>query len=135
MKLIFPDAGLVEQLARILGGSVVYQLYDNDVTPTDLSVLGDFSLAGWPTPGSFTLGNIDYTLRGVAAHAGYAIAPPIAFLNSTGMDQVAYGYRVLDTGLTILLAAARFDGAPLTIHDGDSLTVVPVWGDFSQYTS
>jgi len=134
MDLIFPDAGLVEQLNRVLTGSVKYHLYTANVTPTRSTVLTDLdaSEASWTGYAAVTQTWTDYTINGVAAHNGYALAPPISFANTSGSTQNPYGYYVTNTGSTILLACARFDGAPTPILTGTSLLLVPVWGDFSR---
>jgi hypothetical protein len=77
----------------------------------------------------------NYTLNGVAAHQGYAIAAPINFTNSSGGPQNVYGYYVTDSTSTILLAAAEFDAPPVTIPSGTPFTMVPNWGDLSQLSS
>lgn len=137
MNLLFPDVGLVEQLNRILTGSVHYHLYTANVTPTLATVLTDLnaSEAAWAGYAVATRTWSDFATNGVAAHNGYAIGTPISFLNTSGATVNPYGYYVTNTGDTILLACARFDGAPSPIVNGGSLLVVPTWGDFSQLSS
>jgi hypothetical protein len=135
MNLLFPDSGLVEQLKRVLTGSVHYHLYTNNLTPTLATVLGDFTEAAWTSYAVATRTWTDFATNGVAAHNGYALATPIAFLNTSGATVNPYGYYVTDTGDAILLACARFDGPPSPIVNGGSLLVVPTWGDFSQLSS
>lgn len=132
MDLVFPNQGLEEQLQRILNSNVVYRLFTNNVTPSRASVLSDFTEASWSGYGAITRTWTDYTLHGVSGDAGYAIAAPIAFSNSSGSDQTAYGYYVTDSGNSLVMAAALFDGAPITIPTGQATSVVPTWGDFSQ---
>jgi hypothetical protein len=91
--------------------------------------------AAWTGYASITRTWSDYTINGVAANAGYAIAAPITFTNSSGGTVNPYGYYVTDTGSTLLLAIARFDGAPTPILASGSLNVIPTWGDFSQLTA
>lgn len=120
------------QLERILTSSVKYKLFSNNLTPDRDTVLGDITPATWTGSTGINQSWSDYTTNGVSSHNGYAIAPPIDWTNGSGGDVDVYGYYVTDTGATKLLAVARFDGAPVTIVDGGSLSVVPVWGDFSQ---
>jgi len=135
MNLLFPDEGLVTQLTRILNGTVRYHLYTNNLTPDLDTVLGDLTEAAWTGYASVTKTFSDYTISGVAGHAGYAIAAPTSFSNGSGSPVNTYGYYVTDSGSTLLLAIARFDGAPLSIAAAGSLPVVPVWGDFSQLSA
>jgi len=135
VNLIFPDEGLVTQLGRILVLDVLYHLFTNNVTPDRDTVLADLTDATWTGYAPITQTFTDYTITGVAGHAGYAIAAPISFSNGSGSPVTTYGYYVTDSGETVLLAAARFDGAPLTIAAAGTLPVVPVWGDFSQLFS
>lgn len=132
MNLLFPDEGLVMQLNRILTASVKYHLYTNNLTPTLATVLADLTEAAWTSYAAITQTWTDYTINGVAAHSGYALAPPIVFTNGSGSTVNPYGYYVTDTGVTKLLAIARFDGAPSPIVAAGTLSVIPTWGDFSQ---
>lgn len=135
MDLIFPDDGLVEQLKRILNGTVKYHLFTNNVTPTLADTVATYTEASWTGYAAVSKTFTDYTINGVSGHNGFAIASPIAFSNTSGSSQNAYGYYVTDSGGTILLAAARFDSAPVSIPNGGSTSVVPVWGDYSQLSS
>jgi len=131
MQQIYPDQGLVPQLLRIMAADVKYHLYANDLTPDRGTVLADFTGAAWTGYASVTVEAADFTIDGVAAHVGYIQAPPITFANGSGADQDAYGYYVTDAGNTKVLAAGRFDAAPVTKPDGDEWSVIPVWGDSS----
>lgn len=135
MDLIFPDAGLVEQLKRILNGTVKYRLFTNNLTPSLGDAIGAYTEATWTGYAAVSQTFSDYTINGVSGHNGFAIAPPVTFNNSGGSPQNAYGYYVTDSGNTILLASARFDSAPVVVPAGGSTQVVPVWGDFSQLAS
>jgi hypothetical protein len=131
MQQIYPDEGLVTQLVRIMGDDVHYHLFVNDVTPDRDTVLADFTEAAFTGYVEVTVEAADFTIDGVSAHVGYIQAPPITFSNGSGVDQDAYGYYVTDVGDTEVLAAARFDAAPVTKPDGDQWSVIPVWGDSS----
>jgi hypothetical protein len=135
MDLLFPDAGLVAQLSKILSPGVIYKLFTNNFVPTLSSTLGSFTEASWTGYAAVAQNFSNFTINGVAAHSGYAIAPPISFLNSTGAPVQAYGYYVTDAAGTTLLACALFDSPPATIAPAGSLSVVPTWGDFSQLSS
>jgi len=135
MDLIFPDNGLVFQLEQILNATVKYRLFTNNITPSLSDTVSTYTEAVFSgyAPVSQTFSN--FTLNGVTGHNGYALAAPINFTNSSGSSVNVYGYFVTDTTGTILLAAARFDSAPVAIPGGGSTQVVPTWGDFSQLTS
>ena len=131
MNQVYPDDGLVMQLVRILTAGIKVHLFVNNATISRATTLGDLTEATHTGYAAITLDNTDFTTTGVVSNTGYAIAPPISFANSSGGDVSAYGYYITDTAGTKLLAAAKFDGAPLVRGDGESWLVTPAWGDFS----
>lgn len=135
MDLLFPDQGLVYQLRQILTAGVKYHLYTNNVTPTLSTTLAALTEAAWGGYVALSQSWTNYTINGFTGHAGYALAPPITFFNTSGAPVTAYGYYVTDNANALLLAVARFDSAPITIPDGQSWNVVPTWGDFSGLSS
>ena len=135
MDLLFPDAGLVYQLQQILTPRVHYHLFVNTYVPTLYSTVADLTEASFSGYTPAVVHVADFTITGVAGHNGYAIAPPVTFLNSSGGAELVYGYYVTDQTDTILLAIALFDGAPISISSGGNQTVLPTWGDFSQLAS
>lgn len=135
MDLLFPDNGLVNQLSRILTPGVHFHLFTNNVVPTLSTTLAGLTEAAWTGYAVVSQAWSDFTINGVAAHSGYAIAPPIIFTNGTGAPVTAYGYYVTDNADAILLAVALFDAPPQTIAPAGTLSVVPTWGDFSQLSS
>jgi hypothetical protein len=141
MDQIYPDEGLVYAILQVLLGDAAagmqWDLFTNDVTPTLNTVLSDLTLAttGWTNSGNL-LTPSDFTLQQVTAHIGSAQAPNIAFTNMTGVDQNVYGFCVHNTAFPKkLFAVARFDSAPIVVHDGDSIPVIPIIGDYSGLTS
>jgi hypothetical protein len=135
MDLLFPDDGLVEMLTRIANPGLKYRLFVNNLIPTLSTTLAGITEAAWAGYNPFTLTWADYTLHGVSSHTGYGISPPILFANASGAGVQAYGYYVTNNANSILMAIARFDGAPITIPDGGTYSVFPVLGDLSQLTS
>lgn len=135
MDLLFPDDGLVYQLSQILQTNVTYRLFTNAITPTLSTVWANMTEAAWSGYAAQTQSWSDFTINGVAAHNGFALASPISFDNTSGSTQQAYGYYVTDPSNTKLLAVALFDGAPISIPTGTSYNVVPTWGDFSGLSS
>lgn len=136
MNLIFPDACLVALLQRIANGDFHFHLFGNNHTPSPTTVLGDLTELGSGTGYAIqTVAAADFTLTGVTAHVGSITAADISFGPWSSGADVAYGYYITDTTNTILLAVARFDGAPLPAGTGNVIVVTPKLGDFSQYTA
>lgn len=131
MQQIYPDAALVPILQRMLVGDLNYHLFANNVTPDQSTVLGSLTEAAWTGYAPITVLASAFTLTGVAAHVGGVTANVIAFTNTSGGDQSAYGYYVTDTANTVLIAVARFDSAPVTKHNTESWLVTPTFGNFS----
>jgi len=135
MNLLFPDDGLVYQMQQILTAQVKYHLFVNNYTPTLGDTIASFTEATWTGYTIPTVAWSDFAINGVTGHNGYAIAPPVFFANSSGADQSAYGYFVTDLAISKLIAVARFDSPPVVVPSGQALPVVPVWGDFSQFST
>lgn len=135
MRLIFPDEGLVEQLKRIVNDGVTYHLFTNDVTPDRDTELAGLTEAAWSGYAAASLDETDFPTESVAGHNGSILGPAVAFLNSSGSPVDAYGYYVTDVANSMLLAAARFDDAPISKADAESFLVVPTWGDFSRFNA
>jgi hypothetical protein len=131
MQQIYPDEGLEEQLRRIVADGVTFHLYTNSVSLSRDTELTDLTEAAWSGYAPVVLGESDFASTGVVGHVGFAMAPPIAFLNSSGSPVDAYGYFVTNDDDDLLLAIAAFDGGPIEKEDGESFVVTPVWGDFS----
>jgi hypothetical protein len=135
MDLLFPDEGLVYQLSKTLATAVKYHLYTNALVPTLSTVLANLTEATWAGYVSVAQDWTAFTIQGVSAHNGYAIAPPINFTNTSGAPVSAYGYYVTDSGATKLLAVAAFDSPPITIANLGNYSVTPTWGNFSALSS
>ena len=133
MIQIYPDSGLVEMLLRIVandGAGLTWALFQNDVEPDLDTNLADLTLAdaGW---GQTVLDETDFTLSQVALHIGTIQGSAIVFVNTTGVDQDVYGYAVFDQVGGKLFAVARFDVAPQTIAPAGNVSVLPIFGDYS----
>jgi len=133
MQQVYPDEGLEQLLDWMLANTIKLHLYVNDLTPTKDTVLADLTEAAWTGYAVEDILTTDWSVKGVSAHNGYALSDPKAFDNGSGADQDAYGYYYTDSAETMLLAIVRFDSAPITKADGETWTVFPTWGDFSQY--
>jgi len=132
--IIYPDAGLNRLILHGLEPTVQYRLFVNDVTPDRDSVAGDFTQAAWSGYAPINIDVADWTAVTPTIHKGKVTHDDINFANSSGSDENAYGYYVV-TLAGLLLAAMRFDGAPLIVPAGDILAVRPVHGDRSGFTS
>jgi hypothetical protein len=135
VDLLFPDQGLVWQLNQILASGVNYHLFDNAVTPTLSTILANLNEASFSGYALIGITWSWYTITGVSGHQGYAIGSPLTWTNTGGSPVDLYGYYVTDTGNSLLLAAAAFDNAPLSVPAGGTCLVLPSWGDFSQLSS
>jgi hypothetical protein len=132
---IYPDAGLLMWMDRMVADDVVYHLFVNNHTPTRTTTLASLTEATWSGYGPIQVFAADFTLSGVVLHVATIQAPPISFDNGSGIAQSAYGYFVTDVlGLT-LLAVGRFDGAPLTKASGSAFVLTPTLSILSQHAT
>lgn len=132
MQQFYPDEGLPIWLARLILADLRFHLFENNFTPDRDTELADLTEASWAGYTSIDVSSGDWTLLAIAAHVQKAVASPIVFLNTSGGNVQAYGYYVTDTGEAELLAAARFDLAPITlVATTGTLPVTPFLGDFS----
>jgi hypothetical protein len=135
VDVIFPDTGLLYLARQAVGTGLIYDLYMNDYTPGLDSNLGNFVRGNWSGYIPQFVPMAAWTVSLISAHVGSLSAAPIPFTNpSIGPVQV-YGYFVKDASNTVLVAAARFDLAPITIPVGNVFTVVPLIGSFSGLAS
>jgi len=135
MHAIFPNAALLRCLNAILTADKRYRLFTNNITPGPATVIGDFTEAAWAGYAYTDIALADWTLQSVVGNVASYIAAPVSFLNSSGGTVTPYGYYVTDTTGTYLFQAGRFDGAPVSILDTQSLALIPVFANSSKYTS
>lgn len=135
MHQIYSDQACENILTDLLAGMADFEihLFTNNLTVDRNNVIGDFIEPAWAGYASVTVAPGDFTIS-TSGHLTTALASPITFENTSGSGQNAYGYYVTNSAGD-LIAAARFDGAPITIPDGGTYPVVPIIGDFSQYAS
>lgn len=133
------DNGLVGILQRFVAGDLRFHLFTAPTSPIDqtltLAGLTELAASGY---GNTAVAAAAFTLGGVVSNNGSLMAAPIGFGTNTGGSTISniYGYYVTDDLNTVLLAAANFDSAPLSVLNGAAFPlVVPVFGDFSQYLS
>jgi len=136
MKQIYPDEGLQFLNRRAVGldaSPLQWQLFSNDVNPTLDSVLDDFVLIDWDDPIELSSG--DFIGEQLINHVASITAPNAVFENASGVDKEVYGYVVMDNAGVLLIAAARFPGAPITVPNTGSQAVIPIIGDYSEFSS
>lgn len=126
MQAITPTAQLLEILTALAAGdyaAVVMKLYQNDVTPTPLTVVGDLTEAtfsGYAAVTALDYGSPYMNLDGYAEMD----LPSQQFDHSAGATaNNVYGMWIEKTGGG-LLYAARFDSAPLPMIDATNAIVV-----------
>lgn len=135
MHQLYPDVGLERILERLLSGFGHFniRLFTNNLTPDLDSIASDFTEATWAGYAVQQPVLADFSIA-TAGHLSTAIASPVVFTNTSGAPVNTYGYYVTDDS-GALIAAARFDSAPEVIVDDGILPVVPILGNFSQYSS
>lgn len=135
MHQVHPDVSLLNLLARFVAADVKIHLFASNTTPGPASVLGDFTEVGSGTGyAPVTVAHGDFTASGVSGGIATLTAPDVTFAVTSGL-LVVYGYYVTDTGTTVLLAAGRFSGAPLTLDPSNPIAVTPKFATSSRFTS
>lgn len=135
MIQLYPDAGLVQLLLRLVGAAgIKFRLFSNDITPDDGTVLGDLTLVPSSDSGAPVVVDTDFLIQTVSGGVGSIVAGPVTFVNASGVGYDCYGYAITDVGGTHLLACARFDGAPVAFPVGTgSISVLPILSNDSLY--
>lgn len=131
MDLLFPDSGLIYLLKKAVGSFLIYDLFINDYTPTLDSTLANFNRAVWSGYAPIQVPLANWTTENVAAHLGTLSAMDILFFNTSPSPVTVFGYYVKDSTDTVLVAAARFDLAPVVIGVGNNTSVTPLLGSYS----
>lgn len=126
MHQIFPDSTLVPLLQKLVANGLIYNVYEDGAPAlTRDTVLGDLSgfFSGVFAPTTVAAG--DFTLTGVTAHVASLVAPFISIPSTASTDKLIQGYVVTDAVTGAMVMAAEFDGAPVTIHVGGEITILP----------
>lgn len=134
MNQLYPDQGLVVLLQRMVTADLSYRLFVNNITPglgTNFATLTEETTGGY-TP--ITVSSAAFTTTGVTGHIGTLLAAPISW-TPAGAAWTTYGYFVTDVGGSLLLAVARFDGAPVSTPSGGTLALTPKFSDFSKFAA
>jgi len=135
MHQIHPDVSLVPLLQRMVENGIKLHLFENDVTPDVDTDLVDFQEPDVNGYAAIAVAAAAFIFTGVDDNRGYVFASPVVFTTVDAGAQQVYGYYMTDDDDTILLACARFDGAPLTFNVSNPREVWPVMGDASRFDS
>lgn len=132
MTLLVPNAGANEMLARAVNknasDNLKLRLYENNYTPVEASVVGDFTEATFSGYAAITLTGASWTMTTAdPAVADYAQQT----FTATAAGNSVYGYYVTNNAGTICVWAERFTDGPYTITgNGDVVKVTPtITGD------
>jgi hypothetical protein len=137
MDIIYPDDGLLYVLNQLIAGSgsgLYWQLFTVNVTPSLSDTLATYATL----PGSWAkvqLAASAFTLQQITVHVGTVQAANHTFTNTTGSPVDVYGYLVIDATDSKIVAAARFDGAPIVVPAGGTISITPILGDESELAS
>jgi len=135
MDAVYPDDGLVGWMTHGIIDGIHYRLFVNNITPDRSTTQSSLTEASWSGYSAVALTVSDFTIQSVVGHIGALQAAPIGFTNSSGSPVTAYGFYVVDDADNKIKQIARFDGAPITIPDGGTYLVYPIFGDFSELSS
>jgi hypothetical protein len=127
MALVTCDAGELTLLSWMLNstsgqGDLTLKLYKTNVTPTQSSTSGSFTVADFTGYSNKTLSRGSWGSPSTVSHATSSVYADQTWTNS-GSSQTIYGYFVVD-GSSNLLWAELFD-SPRVLGTSESLTVTP----------
>lgn len=111
MAGIIPNEGEEDMLDVLLAGNLVLRLFKNNFTPSDSSVLADFTEADFPGYAAITLtGGSWTTTPGAPSIATYAAQ---TFTATASGSQTIYGYYITRTATGRVWMAERFPAAQI----------------------
>lgn len=98
-------------ITGVVSGWKVY-LYTSNTTPSNTSVIGDFTLMSsvgivFQTPG--------FTVNSASAGAKTIVSTLMNFISNAASGLSLYGYIVVDASGSILIGAEKFSGGPYAI--------------------
>jgi len=126
MALVVPDVGEVILLDNINSSldmsAFECRLYQNNYTPVQGSVLGDFTVA------TFSGYAADWTTFGAASivsnKAKIVASAPVSFVhNGGGTSNTIYGYYIVDLASSQVVWAEKFSASQLMANNGDTLNI------------
>lgn len=131
MVLVFPDTALIYLLQKVVQPKLTYHLYRNNITPDVNSTLPLFAEAVYSGYAPIDVLASAWTFTQVSAHVGELKALDLFWSNTSPSSFSVYGYYVTDSTGTVLVAAAKFDNAPVVVPVGKYVQVTPMLGSFS----
>ena len=123
MAIKISSDGAENSLKYLLGvvtatETVNLKLYNNDITPSDTTVLADFTEV---SGGGYAVKNLGASAWSVSGNV--ATSNPQLFTFTSNVGQI-YGYYLVGNTSGKLIASERFSSGPFNIaNNGDSITV------------
>lgn len=116
MLMVIPNEGKVLALVTIFNPPTiedfVIELYSNNYTPVDASVIGDFTPATFTGAGPITVGPADWDAPVVVSDVGeISLTVPPSWTHGGGASQIVYGWFMYGHDTLNMFAAQRFDVA------------------------
>lgn len=129
MLMVIPNEGKVQFLAIIFNPPVVenfvIELFKNNYTPVDASVIGDFDFCDFAGAGQWVVGAADWEPPAVVADvAEIELTTPPTWTHGGGAAQLAYGWLMYGEDTLNLYCAQRFD-TPRNMTSGSTETLDP----------
>lgn len=132
MPLVVPNAGEIEMLDKMLKDALsvdenyLLRLYKNDYTPTQTTVVGDFTQADFTNYTEKTLTRATWGAAvSVSNKAQSTYGTAQSWTCGTGGNTI-YGYYVVGATSGVCLWAERFAAARI-MGNGDVLNLTPVF--------
>ncbi len=135
-NVVYPSNGLITVLQALANTNMNIRIFTNNYTPVDASVKTSFTeatFAGYSANFPLTLTGANWVSLGVSGGVGTLAYPTITVTNSSAGTVTVYGWYILDSTNTYVIAAGLFDGAPVSILAGATYSWIPTLGDQSQY--
>lgn len=128
--VFIPDDGIAGICGLLIASGAWWdgkkiRLFQNNITPSDASVIGDFTEATFTGYAAATIAAASFGAVTVASHVASSTYANVTFTRSTtGASQSLYGFYITDFGATKVYAAARFSAAPLVLtNSGDNIAL------------
>ncbi len=125
---VCPDVGEVELaniwLNKLASGAMSLLLFQNNWTPAETDVIGNYTEANFPGYAAKALTGADFAVTGGAPTT--AVAPAQTFTCSGATTQNIYGAVLKRTASGVIMTAERYAGVPFLIQNpGDNVGVTP----------
>lgn len=136
MPLIVPDEGEVAMLDMLVNGdsfaNVRLRLYQNNLTPDQDTVYGDFAVATFSGYGEETP---SFGAASIVSHKGKIVdsAERTFVHNGGGTSNTIYGYYVVDSVNNLVLWAERFATPQSMSNNGDLIGITLAFTEDSEF--